>query len=163
MRAYDMKKGKSKEKLERLLADFTENLIGEVDRSMELNPEELDSLSVGTDGSPSLSRTVRIISSVIQPKQPSEEFSARLLQATQERFQERMIAEKMQRIIAMAVTDGEFRTSFFQDVVTACRNAGFDLTPQEAAALRNLKEDDVEKFANSLDERITKFFPTSLP
>jgi hypothetical protein len=63
----------------------------------------------------------------------------------------------------MAVTVEDFRKSLFHDIVAACRSIGFDLTPKELAALRNLKEDAVKEFANSLDERITKFFPANLP
>jgi len=158
-----MKKRISEKKLEKLLVDFTETLTGEASEATELSSEEFDSLLEETDGSSSLFGTVRTISSVIQPRQPSEEFSASLLQAAQERFREQRSANKMQRIISMAITDDGFRKKFFHDVVVACRGVGFDLTPQEIAALRNLKEDAVEKFANSLDERITKFFPTGLP
>ncbi len=74
-----------------------------------------------------------------------------------------MSVEKIQRIIGMAVTIEDFRKSLFQDIVAACRGIGLSLTPKEIAALRNLKEDAVKEFANSLDERITKFFPINLP
>ncbi len=157
-----MKEGISEKKLEKLLVDFTESLTGEASGATKLSSEDFDSLLEETDGNSSLFKTVRTISSAIQPRQPSEEFSASLLQAAQERFQEQTSARKIQRVISMAITDDGFRKSFFHDVVAACRNIGFDLTPQEAAALRNLKEDAVEEFANSLDERITKFFPAGL-
>lgn len=165
-----MKKKISEKKLEKLLADFTESLTGEASGATELNSEDFDCLLEETEGSSSLFETVWAIESAIQPseessiqtKQPSEEFSNNLLQAAQKRFQEQNSARKIQNIIGMAITDAGFRKSFFQDVVATCRNFGFSLTPQEAAALIDLKEDDVEKFANSLDERITKFFPTSL-
>ena len=159
-RMHNMKKSE----LGKLLVDYTESL------EKESGASEFDE----TNETAPLFETVRTLSSVMQPKQPSEEFSARIFQAVQakasgEEFQEKVAmekknsAEKIRKIIAMAVTDESFRKGFFHDVVTACRNAGFDLTPQEAAALRNLKEDAVENFANSLDERITKFFPTTLP
>ena len=158
-----MKKREPEEKLEKLLADFTESLTGEASGAMELSFEEINSLSEETDDVLPLFETVRTISSVIQPKQPSEEFIARVSHAVQERLQEQTSAEKIQRIIGMAVTLEDFRESFFRDIVAACRSAGFNLTPKEIAALRNLKEDAVKRFANSLDERITKFFPASLP
>lgn len=188
-----MKKRRSKEKLEKLLADFTESLAGGANCSMEPSFEESKFLSeknLGADsalafcesedsflvvGDPtssysakprevaSLLETVRTISSVIQPEQPSEDFAAKVSHAVQDRFQEQISTEKIQRIIGMAVTVEGFRKSLFHDVVAACRSVGFNLTPKEIAALRNLREDAVEEFANSLDERITKFFPANLP
>jgi hypothetical protein len=159
-----MKKRWSRKKLEKLLVDFTESLTGEVGESMELSSaRQINSLSEETDDISSLLETVRTISSVMQPKQPSEEFIARVSHAAQERLEEQISMEKIERIIGMAVTDEDFRSGFFQDIVAACRSAGFDLTPREIAALRNLKEDAVKEFANSLDERITKFFSANLP
>ena len=116
-----------KSELGKLLVDYTESL------------EEGSSVSEfdETDETAPLFETVRTLSSVMQPKQPSEEFSARIFQAVQakaaqEEFQEKVAkeqknsAEKIQKIIAMAVTDGSFRKGFFHDVVAACRGVGFD-------------------------------------
>jgi len=159
-----MKKRRSVKTLEDLLADFTENLTGEVSELIESSSaRQINSLSEETDDVSSLFKTVRIISSVIQPKQPSEEFIARVSHAAQERLEEQISIEKLQRIIGMLVTDNDFRRGFFHDIVASCRNAGLNLTPREMAALRSLKEEAVKEFANSLDERITKFFPASLP
>ncbi len=157
-----MKKRKSEEKLEELLADFAENLTDESSKPIESNSEEIRSLSAERDDFLPLLETARTISTVVKPKQPSEELMARVSQAVQERFQKQVSTEKIQRIIGMAVTDEDFRKGLFQDVVAACRSAGFSLTPKEIAALRSLKEDAVEEFAGSLDERITKFFPADL-
>jgi len=177
-----MEKRRSEEKLDKLLVDFTEGLPREADESLDLgSARHISFLSERTDESftsfedraLSLLDTIRTISSVIQPKQPSEEFIARVSRAAQERLQsqvaeseelrEQISAEKIQRIIGMAVTEKHFRESFFRDIVAACRGAGFNLTTSEIAALRSLKEEAVKEFANSLDERITKFFPVSLP
>lgn len=167
---------RSEKKLEKLLVDFTDrislNLTGGEYKAVEFSSEEINSLdgvSSSMTGHPlekeasSLFETVQIISSVIQPKEVSEEFVTRVSQAAQERFQEQISAEKIQRIIGMAVTMEDFRRKLFQDIVATCRGVGLSLTPKEIAALRNLKEDAVKEFANSLDERITKFFPTNLP
>ena len=72
-----------KSELGKLLVDYTENLEGESGVS------EFDE----TDETAPLFETVRTLSSVMQPKQPSEEFSARVLKAVQtkvaqEEFQE---------------------------------------------------------------------------
>jgi hypothetical protein len=90
-------------------------------------------------------------------------FEAKILQVVQKRFQEQVSVEKIQRIIGIAVTMEDFRKSLFQDISAACHSIGMSLTPKELAALTNLKEDAVKEFANSLDERITKFFPINLP
>ena len=140
---------------DKLLADFTENLTGQANTTVEIRSEDKELLS--------LFKAVQTIYSVIQPKQLPEGFASRMSYAVQERFQERMSVEKIQRIIGMAVTIEDFRKSLFQDIVAACRGIGLSLTPKEIAALRNLKEDAVKEFANSLDERITKFFPINLP
>ena len=158
-----MKKRGSEEKIEELLADFTESLTGKADSSVETGSEKMDSISEETDEVSSLFKTVQTISSAIKPKQPSQEFMDKVSQTVQERFQEEISTEKIQRIIGMAVTMEDFRKSLFHDIVAACRSVGFDLNPKEIAALRNLKEDAVKEFASSLDERITKFFPTNLP
>ena len=153
-----MKEMRSEDKL---LADFTENLTGEANTTAEMSSEEIGS-PAGKKLS-SLFEAVQIICSAIKPRQLPEGFASRLSYAVQKRFQERMSAEKIQRIIGMAVTMEHFRKSLFQDIVAACRGVGLSLTPGEIAALGNLKEDAVKEFANSLDERITKFFPINLP
>lgn len=156
-----MKKKRSEKKLEKLLVDFTDNPTGKIGKAVEFSSQRTDSPS--EEEVSSLFETIRIISSVIQPKQLSEEFADRISDATQKRHQEQVSEDKIQRIIGMAVTMEEFRKSLFQDIVDACRGVGMVLTPGEIKALRNLKEDAVKEFANSLDERITKFFPTNLP
>ena len=109
---------------------------------------------MSVEDSVSLFDTVRAISSVLQPKQPSEEFASRLHQAVQERYQKRMVVERIQRIIGIAVTDESFRRSFFRDMAAACRGIGIDLTQQELDILHDLKEDALEEFSKSLGKEI---------
>ena len=153
-----MKEMRSEDKL---LADFTENLTGETSTIVEMNSEEISSPS--SEKLLSLFETIQTVYSVLQPRPLPEGFAYRVSYAAQERFQERVSAEKIQRIIGMAVTMEDFRKSLFLDIAAACRGIGLSLTPKEIAALRNLREDAVKEFANSLDERITKFFPINLP
>ena len=155
-----MKKRGSEEKLDKLLADFTENLTGEAVTAVEVGSEEIDPAS--REDLLALFEIIQVISSVIQPRQLPEEFAVRVSHVAQERFQGQVSMEKIQQIIGMAVTTEDFRKSLFQDIVAACRGIGLSLTPKEIAALKNLKEDAVKEFANSLDERITKFFPINL-
>ena len=158
-----MKKKCSEEKLEKMLADYTDDLIAESKGSRHLSSEDMGFPLEKKGEALSLFRTVNIISSVVHPKQTSEEFVDRVSESARKRFHEQVSTEKLQKIIGMAVTVGEFRKALFRDIVSACRGIGMSLTPREIAALRNLKEDSVKEFANSLDERITKFFPTNLP
>ena len=158
-----MKEIGSEEKLDKMLADFTDDLVAEASESKELSYKKINDLSDGKGEILSLFETVQTISSVVRPSEVSHEFMDRVSMAAQQRFQERISTEKIQKIIGMAVTVADFRKALFNDIVSACRGIGLSLTPREIAALRNLKEDSVKEFANSLDERITKFFPTSLP
>jgi hypothetical protein len=159
-----MRKRRSEKDIEKLLADYTESLAGGTAEPSSDSVSEKISFSASEDDElSSLYETVQTVSSVVQPRQPSEEFVSRVSGAVQKRFREQISTEKLQRIIGMAITLEDFRKSLFRDVVAACRGAGFSLTPMEIAALRDLKEDAVNDFANSLDERITKFFPTNLP
>ncbi|MFC1715782.1 Os1348 family NHLP clan protein [Candidatus Poribacteria bacterium] len=147
------------EKLEMLLVDFTENLAAEP-RATGAVYEEITPSSA--EEASSLMGTIQTISSVVKPKPLPEGFAARICDVAQERFQEQIPSEKIQQIIGMAVSREDFRRSFFQDIAAACRGIGLSLTPTEMAALRTLREDLVDDFANSLDERITKFFPIDL-
>ncbi len=156
-----MKKRRSEKRLENLLVSFTEDLTGEAGEIVDLHSEEMDSLS--EKEVLSLFEAVQTISSVIQPEKAPEGLVNRISHTVKGRFQEQISAEKIQRIVGMAVTMEDFRKSLFQDIVVTCRSIGLALTPKEIVALRNLKEDAVKEFANSLDERITKFFPTNLP
>ena len=78
-----------KSELGKLLVDYTESLEGESGMS------EFDEM----DETAPLFETVRILSSAMKPKQPSEELSARILQAVQakaaqEEFQDKVAEEK---------------------------------------------------------------------
>ena len=149
------------EKLEKLLVDFTDSLTEARGRSGELDGREMDDMA--KEDPKGLLKTIVSISSIIQPKEPSENLLKKVSDAALGKFDNQLSTEKIQRIVGMAVTMEEFRRGLFHDIVGACRSVGFSLTPKEVAALRNLREDAVKEFANSLDERITKFFPTSLP
>ena len=60
----------------------------------------------------------------------------------------------VETIIGRAVTDLQFRDLLFADPKTAL--AEYTLTDEEREALMKMKQEDVEAFANKLDERITK-------
>ncbi len=65
-----------------------------------------------------------------------------------------MSQEVVQQIIGRAVTDAEFRQKLIDNAKEACK--GYDLTPEELAALEALDAESLKAFAGSLDVRITK-------
>lgn len=163
-----MRKRKAREKLEKLLVDVTEGTTERASCSEKAEYGNIIHLSqvfddqAFRDNASSLLETIQTISSVVYPRQPAEEFTARVSNAVQERFQSQVSKEKIQKIIGKAVTDEEFRRSLFQDVVVACHDIGVTLKPREIAALRSLKEDAVRDFSDSLDERISKIFTINM-
>ena len=65
-----------------------------------------------------------------------------------------MSQESVERIIGRAVTDADFRQRLIDNAAEACK--GYDLTPDELAALEALDADSVKQFAGTLDARISK-------
>ena len=65
-----------------------------------------------------------------------------------------MSQQVVQNVIGRAVMDQEFRQLLFSDPDKAF--AGYDLTEEEKAVLRQLDATEVASFAGQLDERITK-------
>ncbi len=65
-----------------------------------------------------------------------------------------MATEKeLQELLGRALLDEEFRGQLFDDPRQAARDAGYDLTEEQVAAL---KATDVQSFAESLDQRLVK-------
>ena len=163
-----MRRRKAREELENLLVDVTEGATERASCSAKARHGNFIYLSqvfddqTFRDNASSLLETIQTISSVVCPRQPTEEFTARVSNAVQERFQSQVSMEKIQKIIGKAVTDEDFRRSLFQDVVVACHDIGMTLKPREIAALRSLKEDAVRDLSNSLDERISKIFTINM-
>lgn len=60
----------------------------------------------------------------------------------------------VQEIIGRAATDAEFRALLFSDPDAALKN--YELTADERDALSRLDQAELEAFAGTLDERITK-------
>jgi hypothetical protein len=65
-----------------------------------------------------------------------------------------MTKSSVEQIIGRMITDEAFRKSFFKNPQKALE--GYDLNPEELAALLKTKIEDVEGFSRKLDERITK-------
>ncbi len=66
-----------------------------------------------------------------------------------------MSKEAIQTVIGRAVTDSEFRVALFANPNEAL--AGYDLTEEEMAGLKELDAETLDSMAGSLDERISKW------
>lgn len=65
-----------------------------------------------------------------------------------------MATEKeMQELLGRALVDEAFRARFFDDPRQAARDAGYDLTAEQLAALKTI---DTQSIAEALDERLVK-------
>ena len=65
-----------------------------------------------------------------------------------------MSAETVQEIIVRAVTDEEYRELLFSDPNNAIEN--YDLTVEEATALRGLERDQFDVMLGELEERVSR-------
>lgn len=65
-----------------------------------------------------------------------------------------MATEKeMQELLGRALADEAFRARLFDDPRQAARDAGYDLTAEQLAALKTI---DTQSIAEALDERLVK-------
>jgi hypothetical protein len=67
-----------------------------------------------------------------------------------------MSKEAVQTVIGKAVTDSKFREALFANPEKAL--AGYDLTEDEKAGLKNIDAESMDALAGGLDERISKAF-----
>jgi hypothetical protein len=62
----------------------------------------------------------------------------------------------VERALGKLLTDEGFRERFFVTAVTACRDAGLTLSPTELEALSRVSRDELARFAERLDQRISR-------
>jgi hypothetical protein len=60
---------------------------------------------------------------------------------------------ELQELLGRALADEAFRAQLFDDPRQAARDAGYDLTAEQLAALKTI---DVQSIAETLDERLVK-------
>ena len=65
--------------------------------------------------------------------------------------------DAIREVIGRAIADASFRASIIADAKSATREAGFDFSEEQIAALKAF---DIGSFAEELDERISKFHLT---
>ena len=66
------------------------------------------------------------------------------------------LSERLQEVINRLIGDEEFRTSFFASPEATLQRAGFQLSPAEIAALKEMEPENLEEWLTDLDERISK-------
>ncbi len=66
------------------------------------------------------------------------------------------VSERLQAVIHRLMGDETFRTDFFAAPESTLQQAGFQLSPAEIAALKEMEPENLEEWMSDLDERISK-------
>lgn len=67
-----------------------------------------------------------------------------------------MTQQAVERALGKLLTDEAFRERFFTAPVAACREAGLTLSPVELEALSRLPREELARFGEDLDARISR-------
>ena len=136
-------------KLAEKLADLTDRIfegeqidIGEADQTGELGD---------------LAKTVQKLQAASQAT-PDPAFAIRLRNLSMAALPKKKetVSERLQDVINRLIGDEEFRTNFFASPETTLQRAGFQLSPAEIAALKEMEPENLEEWLTDLDERISK-------
>jgi hypothetical protein len=141
-----MAKRKDKQMLADELADLTDRIF---------EGEEIDTTELGELGD--LAKTVQRLR-VASDATPDPAFATRtrnLAMAALPRKKE-TVSERLQEVISRLIGDEKFRTNFFASPEATLQRAGFQLSPAEIAALKEMEPEDLEEWLTDLDERISK-------
>lgn len=64
--------------------------------------------------------------------------------------------QDIQKIIAAAVTNDDFRAQLAEDPRAAVEAAGYDLSDEQVEELANLSTDDIEGLISDVEDRVSK-------
>ena len=67
-----------------------------------------------------------------------------------------MTQQAVERALGKLLTDEAFRARFFAAPAATCRQAGLTLSPVELDALSRLSREQLARFAEDLDRRISR-------
>ena len=67
-----------------------------------------------------------------------------------------MTQDSVERTLGKLLTDEAFRDRFFAGPAEACREAGLSLSPVELEALQRLSRDELARFGDEVDPRISR-------
>ena len=74
-----------------------------------------------------------------------------------------MSQRAVEQILGRLLTDEEFRDRFFEEPRCACYASGFELTPVELQALRQIPRTPLEALSRRLDDRIRRLHIPATP
>jgi len=141
-----MAKKKDEQKMANELADLTDRIF---------EGEKIDATDTGEVGN--LGETVQKLKAASQAT-PDPAFAIRqrnLAMAALPKKKE-TVSQRLQEVIARLVGDEEFRNNFFASPESTLQRAGFQLSPAEIAALKEMEPENLEEWLTDLDERISK-------
>jgi hypothetical protein len=141
-----MAKKKDKQTLANELADLTDRIfVGE-----QIEAENLGDLK-------DLAQTVQKLQTASQVE-PDPAFAIRLRNLSMAALprKKETVSDRLQEVISRLIGDEEFRTNFFSSPEATLQRAGFQLSPAEIAALKEMEPENLEEWLTDLDERISK-------
>ncbi|MBC8508096.1 MAG: Franean1_4349 family RiPP [Anaerolineales bacterium] len=138
-----MAKKKDDQKLANELADLTDRIF--------------DGEQIEASGLDNLGETVQKLQAASQAT-PDPNFAIRLRNLVVAALPKKKesVSERLQEVIARLVGDEEFRNNFFASPEATLQRAGFQLSPAEIAALKEMEPENLEEWLTDLDERISK-------
>ncbi len=142
----------AKKKDEQTLADTLANLT---DRIFE--GEQIDASELGLEDMQELAKTVQKLQAASQAT-PDPNFAIRLRNLSMAALPKKKetVSERLQEVIARLIGDEDFRNNFFASPEATLQRAGFQLSPAEIAALKEMEPENLEEWLTDLDERISK-------
>lgn len=141
-----MTKKKDEQSLANQLADLTDRIY----EGEEINVENLGELG-------DLAKTVQKLQTASQAE-PDPNFAIRLRNLVTAALPKKKetVSDRLQEVISRLIGDEDFRTNFFASPETTLQRAGFQLSPAEIAALKEMEPENLEEWLTDLDERISK-------
>ena len=129
------------------LADLTDKLLSGIELQKEEQKEMHDLMSI-----------IENIQSSSENTGPSPEFAQKLRKMVLNKLPSKKseLSERVQKVLAKILGEEDFRRDFFSAPEKTLLNAGFQLSPAEIAALKEMTAEDQQKWSSELDERISK-------
>jgi len=144
-----MAKRKDEQTLAGELADLTDRIFAS---------EQIDAATLGdADQAGDLANTVQKLKTASQAT-PDSAFAIRLRNLAMAALprKKETVSERLNEVISRLVGDEDFRNNFFASPETTLQRAGYQLSPAEIAALKEMEPENLQEWMTDLDERISK-------
>jgi len=140
----------SKKKDEQTLADKLADLTDHIFEGEQIDAADADQVS-------DLVKTVQKLQAASDAA-PDPAFATRLRNLAMAALprKKESVSERLQEVISRLIGDEDFRTNFFASPETTLQRAGFQLSPAEIAALKEMEPENLEEWMTDIDERISK-------